>query len=425
MKCLQVSEPHSHLKRIGRPRAVSREQILCAIRKYGTTSESELAEKLNVGRTTIWRRLQEIPQEKIDEVLKELSETKLKPSQYDWKVFLKIPVVEEYEEKLRTKARVSERHKTKMLRGIWRACRILGKHPDHLTVEECADLVAKARVGKAFMITRRGKKPIAEGGLRKSIRAFMQYMKGIGGMLLTAEGIDASARKLDPERARARFTLEHRKAFMGILREKIKEDWKGYAGKVPHTLPFKSKPEYALAMELLPYCYYYMGNRKKAILNAKWENMEWHEDISVLWIIDKGLHRKGRKKWKKRITHELLERMKNFWEATGCPKEGLIFPLSKHQHQSVALFFKECYAEAGIPGKLWRGMPIHIWRHTACQDMLDATDRNWELVADVLSWESFDTMKKHYGKASERVIQKGLLEAMGFTVEWEKKEFRF
>lgn len=106
-------------------------------------------------------------------------------------------------------------------------------------------------------------------------------------------------------------------------------------------------------------------------------------------------------------------------------KEGLIFPFSKYQHQSVALFLKECYAKAGIPEKLWRGMPIHIWRHTACQDLLDATDRNWELVAEVLGWESLDTMKKHYGKASEEVIQKGLLEAMGFKVEWEKKEFKF
>ena len=83
------------------------------------------------------------------------------------------------------------------------------------------------------------------------------------------------------------------------------------------------------------------------------------------------------------------------------------------------------YAETGIPEKLWRGMPIHIWRHTACQDMLDATDRNWELVAEVLGWESLDAMKKYYGKASEQVIQKGLLEAMGHKVEWQKREFRF
>ena len=227
MKCLQVSEPQSHLQKIGRPRAVRREELLYAIRKYGTTSESELAKKLNVGRTTIWRRLQEIPQKKIDAVLKELSETKLKPSQYDWKVFFKIPVIEAYEEKLRAKARVSERHKTKMLRGIWRVCRILEKHPDHLTIEECADLVARARVGEAFMITRQGKKPIAEEGLRKAIRAFLQYMKGISGKLLTAEGIDASARKLDPERARARLTPEQRKAFMEVLRAKTKEDWDG------------------------------------------------------------------------------------------------------------------------------------------------------------------------------------------------------
>ena len=240
MKCLRVSEPQSHLQKIGRPRAVSREQLLYAIRKYATTSETELAEKLNVGRTTIWRRLQEIPQKKIDAVLKELSETELKPSQYDWKVFLKIPMIEEYEEKLRAKARVSERHKTKMLRGIWWACRILGRHPDHLTVEECANLVAKARMGEAFMITRRRKRPIAEEGLRKSIRAFLQYMKGISGKLLTAEGIDASARKVDPERARARFTPEQRKS---LHESPQREDQRRLGGQIRESLSHSSLQE--------------------------------------------------------------------------------------------------------------------------------------------------------------------------------------
>jgi integrase len=117
--------------------------------------------------------------------------------------------------------------------------------------------------------------------------------------------------------------------------------------------------------------------------------------------------------------------MKAYWEATGCRTEGNIFPFSKFQHQSVSVFFKECYAEAGIPEKLWKGMPIHIWRHTACQDLLDATDRNWELVAEVLSWESIDTMKKHYGKACEDVITRGILKAMGIEVKEERKEFKF
>lgn len=88
MKGLHVSESHSYLKEIGRPGVVSREQLLCAFKKYATTSETELAEKLNVGRTTIWRRLQEIPREKIDEVLQEIGETRLKSGQCDWKVFL-------------------------------------------------------------------------------------------------------------------------------------------------------------------------------------------------------------------------------------------------------------------------------------------------------------------------------------------------
>ena len=57
--------------------------------------------------------------------------------------------------------------------------------------------------------------------------------------------------------------------------------------------------------------------------------------------------------------------------------------------------------------------------------MLDATNRNWELVAERLGWKSIDTMKKHYGKSSTDDLRKGQLEAMGYKVVWEKKEFKF
>jgi len=68
---------------------------------------------------------------------------------------------------------------------------------------------------------------------------------------------------------------------------------------------------------------------------------------------------------------------------------------------------------------------LHIWRHTAAQDLLFATHYNYELAAQILGWESTEVMKKNYGKMPDEERTVGLMGAMGLPVVNEKREFLF
>jgi hypothetical protein len=95
------------------------------------------------------------------------------------------------------------------------------------------------------------------------------------------------------------------------------------------------------------------------------------------------------------------------------------------QVSHVRAFLISVYQKAGIPEKLWKGLPVHIWRHTSAQDLLFATHYNYELAAQILGWESTEVMKKSYGKIPDEECAIGLRGAMGLPVAKEKREFLF
>ena len=67
---------------------------------------------------------------------------------------------------------------------------------------------------------------------------------------------------------------------------------------------------------------------------------------------------------------------------------------------------------------------VLVDRSTACQDLLEATNYSYEMTAEILGWESIDTMKKYYGRMGEQKIQKGMLQAMGIEIQWKKRILR-
>jgi len=396
----------------GRKIALTTDDLLKAIYKYKTESPTELAMKLNVSRRTVHRRLSDIDPARIEAIFQELALSDLSPEQTEYDVFLQIPEVQAYKEKLEVKRKVSNRYRVGLLRSLWRICVHLKRHPDKLTVEEAGKLVSDIETGKV--------KNIGIESTKKTIRSWFEN-RGVSGQLLTAEGVDGSASKGSGKRSRTKLSAGQRKRFMQVLTEKTKKDYKGKNG----WIHFEENPDLVHAIRVLPKFLYYTGTRKTAMLEASWDKLEdheWKQPINTIEVLDKGLHRKGRKRWFKRLAGDFKDEMKAFYEALGSPKEGRIFPFTDNQIYDL---FKDCYAGAGIPEKVYEGMPLHVWRHTACQDLLEATNYNYEQVGEIIGWENIQTMKKHYGKVGESIIQKALLEAMGIKVEWEKKEFKF
>ena len=222
-----------------------------------------------------------------------------------------------------------------------------------------------------------------------------------------------------------KFTREHRAAVMRIIEKWTRLNWSN--GKI--TIPFADEPYLAAAMRFLPKFLYYTGTRigreendnKTGALNVLWENVDAQERMVIIKVVDKG--KKGGITWYKQLIGKAREDYDNFTPAiSALKKPDRMFPF-KVDH--VRAFFVAVYQEAGIPEKLWKGLPLHIWRHTAAQDLLYATHYNYELAAQILGWESTEVMKKSYGKMPDEERTIGLMGAMGLPVVKEKRKFLF
>ena len=395
----------------GRPRAVDKLAVLQAIHDGITVSPSELAKSLNVDRATVYRRMKEIKQEEIDQALGSITEGELKPSEMKWAVFKRFPEIKKYLETLLYVRKDTATYVRKRVRMLFRVCVLLKRKPSALTPEMAKELLIQIRKGEIN---------IGEYDFRMGMRVWFGY-KGINGTLLTNLGL--SSDKSGADRSHLKFTKEQRAAFMRVVENWTRQNWSN--GKV--TIPFADEPYLGAAMRFLPKFLYYTGTRigregndnMTGALNVLWENVTIQPKMITIKVMDKG--KKGGITWFKQLVGEAKADFDRFVEGS-MSKPLRMFPF-KVRH--VRAFLKAAYMEAGIPEKLWMGLPLHIWRHTAAQDLLYATHYNYDLAAQILGWESTEVMKKSYGKIPDEDRTTGLIEAMGLPVVKEKREFLF
>ena len=401
MKTIQILKPQTQIpleksvrkeKRMGRPETLSREDLIHAIKLYATTSQTELSEKLNLSRRTIYRKMKQIPKETIIQIFKELGDSDLKPYQMSYEGFLTIPEVEQFKTALERR-QVSRRYKNDRLRWLWHLCVYLKKHPRKLSIDECAD----------FLIVLREKKiaNLNHYHVKKVMRSFFQNVYGINGDILTSKGIDASLDYELGKRAHDRLTPKQRHAFIKALKENIEKD---------------SLFDTWIS---LPYFLYHTATRIEASLKARIEDIEKQEDYWIITVVDKGKHKNGRKVWRKLIIGELKEKLIKNLASRGNVESGFLFPF---YDDKVRPLFIKAYEQARIPIPK---QPCHIWRHTSAQDFLEATDWNYELCGQTLGWEDPRILRKCYGSMSEKAKENALRKAMGLPIEETKKEFRF
>jgi integrase len=397
----------------GRPRAANKAAVLQAIHDSVTVSPSELAKSLNVDRATVYRRMKEINQEEIDQALGIITEGELKPSEMEWELFKRFPEIKKYIETLQYVRKNTATYTRKRVQMLFRVCVLLKRKPSALTPQMAADLLIRIRKGEVA---------IGEYDFRMGMRIWFGY-KGINGALLNNLGLDADNKGED--RSHLKFTREHRAAVMRVLENWTRLNWSN--GSI--TIPFADEPYLGAAMRFLPKFLYYTGTRigreendnKTGAMNVLWQNVTIRSQIITIKVVDKG--KRGGITWFKQLLGDARADFDRFVQSIdNLPKPIRMFPF-KVKH--VRAFLKAAYREARIPKQFYNGLPLHIWRHTAAQDLLYATHYNYDLVAQILGWESTEVMKKSYGKMPDEERTIGLMGAMGLPVVKEKREFLF
>lgn len=79
-------------------------------------------------------------------------------------------------------------------------------------------------------------------------------------------------------------------------------------------IKFGDEPSLRERMLLLPKAYYYWGSRKKATLQARIQDMEWHNPIAIQTVVDKGGI-----EWGKRTAGEFLTEFTKLHEILVTP----------------------------------------------------------------------------------------------------------
>ena len=326
--------------------------------------------------------------------------------------------MKEYEETLLYVRKNTAKYVSKRLRMVFRVCVLLKVKPEALTPDMAKDLLIRIRKGEV---------KIGEYDFRMGMRVWFGF-RGISGAKLTNLGMSSDNSGAD--RSHLKLTEKQRHDVLEVIEKWSHINWKSPYGKgLGVNIPFADQPYLGAAIKFLPVFMYYTGTRigekgndnETGALNALWENVTIQPDMVIIRLIDKG--KGGGIDWFKQLIGDGKRYFDGFMKAIqGLPKPKRIFPFKVRE---VRTFFKAAYREAGIPKEFWSGLPLHIWRHTAAQDLLHATHFNYELLASILGWENTEVMKRSYGKMPDEERTTGLMIAMGLPAEREKREFLF
>jgi Phage integrase family. len=99
-------------------------------------------------------------------------------------------------------------------------------------------------------------------------------------------------------------------------------------------------------------------------------------------------------------------------------------PLKRSQIEKIKKILKEAYSSVlpeGLTKKYALEHPYHVWRHTAANDLLEASNYNLMLVAQKLGWKNVQMIVNVYGTMDKAM----LLKLSGYNIEYQATKFEF
>jgi len=157
---------------------------------------------------------------------------------------------------------------------------------------------------------------------------------------------------------------------------------------------------------------YVTGSRANALKTAKVIITErFGMKVAYLQTREKG--KRHELLWEKAIPLDLAQRVSRW------------LPLTDRQLKRLRRILREAYEHVLEKGTLTYYYAIHhqlhVWRHTACNDLLEASNWNLMLVAKQLGWKNVQMIVLVYGEMSEAMR----LRLLGYKVDVEQAKFEF
>jgi len=408
---------------------VTKERYLDIVKRYRTTVNNEIAQKMGVHRSNIGRFLKANPTVK-DEALKMLSDIDkvqfTETSVMDVEVFSQIPVIADWLEILERKGMKPKGVRSRAF-ALMRVCNALGVHPAKLNLDNVADNV------NAWKVAQSRNKPYPRGcsynSVRSAIRSYFTIVNQISAEILTIKGIGAEHSEGFAKSARERISPEERVEIIGSMRQAVIEIF------TEKDINLEEYPIDDFVIEMYGVCFfmYYTATRIDASINATLNDTQnvFKKGYYEMHITDKG--RGSRIEWQKRLIDNGCDLMSAYIEerfgisVDAQPKmlksiDSYLFPLLQKNYALETNVMKRVQKLTNS----WKIVQVnHLWRHTFAQDWLHAMEGNYEVGAEIGGWKDIGTMKRCYGAVSEHIIQRGLKKAMGLKVRKESFELRF
>jgi len=322
---------------------------------------------------------------RIERMQKKMERMKVLPT--DFEQFIQIPSIQELMQQLRLKGN-DEASIMRNIKAIYELSMYKSKHPDDIVIDDILDFLDYKRLEWIEKEKKDLRKPEVLSQFSTQyispMRVWCQF-KGlpIPPALKTAQ-YESPYRKV-------RITVEQRYRILKYIYEKHPKEFR----KIRAVLIFL----------------YETGSRAQALRNVQFlETEEFGQKVVYAITEEKG--KRTRIRWEKPINPKWWSYIKGY------------LPLAKSQVEKVKRILKEAYENVlpdGLTKKYALEHPLHVWRHTSANDLLEASNYNLMLVAQKLGWKNVQMIVNVYGTMDKAM----LLKLSGYSIEYKTAKFEF
>jgi Phage integrase family. len=157
---------------------------------------------------------------------------------------------------------------------------------------------------------------------------------------------------------------------------------------------------------------YETGSRAQALRNVQFiETEEFGQKVVYAITEEKG--KRTQIRWEKPINPKWWSYIKGFLPIRSTRKLDRIKEVLREAYEAVL--------PDGMVKKYALSHPFHVWRHTAANDLLEASNFNLMLVAQKLGWKNVQMIVNVYGTMDKAL----LLRLSGYDIKIEGAKFEF